>query len=178
MRIFIVVAILLLLSCAPLLLRFRPRWVAAFNLAVTNRVTGPFAGWLPGFGIVTHIGRRSRRRFHTPVNVFRTAGGFLIALTYGPNSQWVQNVLANGEAEIQTRGKQYRLSAPTVMHDPTHRQFPFPVRIVLRVIGANDFLRVSASKGNGLPEDLPHRGSGGEQIESSSLVEPRLGLEF
>jgi hypothetical protein len=31
-----------------LLMRFRKRWVAAFNLAVTNRITSRFATRLPG----------------------------------------------------------------------------------------------------------------------------------
>jgi hypothetical protein len=39
-----------------LLIRFRKPWVAAFNLAVTNRITSRFAARLPGFGILTHIG--------------------------------------------------------------------------------------------------------------------------
>ena len=64
--------LLLFAICAPLLVRFRPRWVAAFNLAVTNRITGPFVPWLPGFGLLTHVGRKSGRTFHTPINVFRT----------------------------------------------------------------------------------------------------------
>lgn len=132
-----------LLIAPPLLLRFRPRWVAAFNLAVTNRITSPFANRLPGFGIITHIGRKSGNHFRTPVNVFRAPGGFLIALTYGPNSQWVQNVVAAGGAELETRRVRYHLSAPSVVHDPTRSQFPFPVRLVLRFLGATDFLRVS-----------------------------------
>jgi hypothetical protein len=40
---------------AILLVRFRKRWVAGFNLAVTNRITSRFAAWLPGFGILTHF---------------------------------------------------------------------------------------------------------------------------
>jgi len=115
---------LLLLIAPPLLLRFRPRWVAAFNLKVTNRITGPFATWLPGFGVIAHIGRKSASPFRTPVNVFRTPEGFLIALPYGPNSQWGQNVLAAGTAELETRRTKYHLSAPTVVHDPTRHRFP------------------------------------------------------
>ncbi len=138
--------LLLFAICAPLLVRFRPRWVAAFNLAVTNRITGPFVPWLPGFGLLTHVGRKSGRTFHTPINVFRTPGGFMIALTYGPNSQWVQNVLAADEAELVTRGTHYHLSAPAVVHDPSRQNFPLIVRIALRILGATDLLRVSASE--------------------------------
>jgi hypothetical protein len=76
---------------------------------------------------------------------FARPEGFLIALTYGPNSQWVQNVLAAGAAALETRRVQYHISSPEIVHDPTRRQFPFPVRIVLGIVGAKDFLRVAAS---------------------------------
>ena len=142
----VIASLLVFLISAPLLVRFRPRWVAAFNLAVTNRITRPFVPWLPGFGLITHIGRKSGRTFQTPVNVFRTPGGFMIALTYGPNSQWVQNVLAAGQAELVTRRTHYHLSTPTVVHDPSRRNFPLIVRIALRILGATDLLSVSASE--------------------------------
>ena len=41
------------------------------------------ARWLPGFGVVEHAGRRSGRRYRTPVNVFRPGASYVIALTYG-----------------------------------------------------------------------------------------------
>ncbi len=140
------VIFLLFLITPPLLVRFRPRWVAAFNLKVTNRLTAPFVTWLPGFGVITHIGRKSARVFRTPVNVFRTPEGFLIALTYGPNSHWVQNVLAAGTAELETCRTKYHLSNPTVVHDPTRHRFPLIVRIALRILGATDFLQVSSTR--------------------------------
>ena len=142
----IILIFFLLLISAPLLVRFRPRWVAAFNLKVTNRLTAPFVTWLPGFGLITHVGRKSARTFQTPVNVFRAPGGFFIALTYGPKSQWVQNVLKAGGAELETRRTKYRLSAPTLVDDPTLHHFPLPVRFVLRIIGATHFLQVSSSR--------------------------------
>ena len=141
-----ILILLLFLITPPLLLRFRPRWVAAFNLKVTNRLTSPFATRLPGFGVITHIGRKFARPFRTPVNVFPTPDGFLIALTYDPNSHWVQNVLAAGTAELETRRTKYHLTAPTVVHDPTHQSFPLIVRIVLRIIGATDFLQVASTR--------------------------------
>jgi deazaflavin-dependent oxidoreductase (nitroreductase family) len=138
-----VISILALVLAPILLIRFRKRWVAAFNLAVTNRITSRFSARLPGFGIVTHVGRKSRKVYRTPVNVFRVLEGFLIALTYGRESEWVKNVLAAGGCEIETRGVRHLLSAPIIMHDPTRRRFPIPVRIVLRLIGANDFMQLS-----------------------------------
>src|SRR5438132_10155585 len=146
MRVIAVVISLLAILLAPILLiRFRKRWVAAFNLAVTNRITSRFAARLPGFGILTHVGRKSGRLYRTPVNVFRSPEGFLIALTYGRESEWVKNVLAAGGCELKTRGKEYHLSAPKVVHDSTRQRFPVPVRLVLRFVGADEYMKLSFS---------------------------------
>jgi deazaflavin-dependent oxidoreductase (nitroreductase family) len=140
-----VISLLAILLAPILLIRFRKRWVAAFNLAVTNRITSRFAHRLPGFGILTHVGRKSGRLYHTPVNVFREPDGFLIALTYGRESEWVRNVLAAGGCELETRGVRYLLSAPTILHDPTRRRFPLLVSMMLGIIGANDFMQLRTS---------------------------------
>ena len=87
-----------------------------------------------------------RRVYRTPVNVFRAPNGFLIALTYGRESERVRNVLAADGCQLETRGVRYQLSAPTIMHDPTRRRFPFPVRVILGFVGANDFMQFSASQ--------------------------------
>jgi hypothetical protein len=42
-----------------LMMRFRKRSLAKINIIFTNRITSLFAGWLLGFGILTHIGRKS-----------------------------------------------------------------------------------------------------------------------
>ena len=140
-----VVAIIVIAIAASgvLMMRFRKRWLAKINIAFTNRITSLFAGWLPGFGILTHVGRKSGKVYRTPVNVFRTSDGFIIALTYSSQSEWVKNVLAAGECGLQTRGKKYQLSDPKVMCDPTRRRFPVPVRLVLRIVGADEYVELS-----------------------------------
>jgi len=145
-----VISLLAILLTPVLLIRFRKRWVAAFNLVITNRITSRFAARLPGFGILTHVGRKSGRLYRTPVNVFRAPEGFLIALTYGRESEWVKNVVAAGGCKLETRHVLYLLSAPTIVHDPTRRRFPLFVRIVLGVIGANDYMQLSTSHANGV----------------------------
>jgi deazaflavin-dependent oxidoreductase (nitroreductase family) len=142
----LVISLLAILLTPILLIRFRKRWVAAFNLAVTNRITSRFAAQLPGFGILNHVGRKSGTLYRTPVNLFRVPEGFLIALTYGRDSEWVKNVLAAGGCGLETRGVPYQLSAPTIVHDPTRRRFPILVRMILRLIGANDFMQLSISR--------------------------------
>jgi hypothetical protein len=79
-----------------LLMRFRKRWLAKINIVFTNRITSLFAGWFPGFSILTHVGRKSGKIYRTPVNVFPASNGFIIALTYSSRSEWVKNVLRGG----------------------------------------------------------------------------------
>ena len=129
-----------------LMMRFRKRWLAKVNIAFTNRITGLFAGWLPGFGILTHVGRKSGKVYRTPINVFRASNGFIIALTYSSQSEWVKNVLAAGGCELQTRGKKYQVSAPKVVHDPTRQRFPIPVRLALRIVGADEYMELSTPR--------------------------------
>jgi hypothetical protein len=64
------------------------RRIAHVNKHFTNRLTRPLAPHLPGFGVVMHVGRRSGRTHETPTNVFRRRDGFVVALTYGRNSDW------------------------------------------------------------------------------------------
>jgi deazaflavin-dependent oxidoreductase (nitroreductase family) len=143
-----VVAIIVAIAASGvLLMRFRKRWLAKrlakINIVFTNRITSIFAGWLPGFGIITHLGRKSGKVYRTPVNVFRAPTGFIIALTYTSQCEWVKNVLATGGCELQTRGKIHQLSAPKVVRDPTRQRFPLPVRIVLRIVGADEYMELS-----------------------------------
>ncbi len=138
------ITIIAIAASGVLMMRFRKRWLAKINIAFTNRITGLFAGWLPGFGILTHVGRKSGKVYRTPVNVFRAPNGFIIALTYSSQSEWVKNVLAAGGCELKTRGKTYQLSAPKVVRDPTRRQFPIPVRLVLRLVGADEYMELAA----------------------------------
>lgn len=122
-----------------------PRGLASFNRRVTNHVTGPLAGRLPGFGIVVHRGRRSHREYRTPVNVFVAAGGYVVALTYGADSDWIKNVLAARGCELVTRGRTVRLTAPELFHDERRGHVPHLVRPILRMLGVSDFMRLSTT---------------------------------
>jgi deazaflavin-dependent oxidoreductase (nitroreductase family) len=137
------IIIIAIAATGMLLMRFRKRWLAKINIAITNRITGLFAGWFPGFGILTHVGRKSGKVYRTPVNVFRASNGFIIALTYSSQSEWVKNVLAAGGCELETRGKKYQLFSPNVVHDPSRLRFPFLVRIVLMLVGADEYMELS-----------------------------------
>jgi deazaflavin-dependent oxidoreductase (nitroreductase family) len=118
-----------------------PRAVARANRRVLNPVMRLVAGRLPGFGLLTHVGRRTGRRYTIPVNVFPDGeSGFRIALTYGRNAEWVRNVRAAGRCTLRTRGREVELVEPRLVHDPWRSWAPVPVRQMLGLIRAPDVL--------------------------------------
>jgi deazaflavin-dependent oxidoreductase (nitroreductase family) len=125
-----------------------PRRVGRWNKVGLNRVTRHIAPWLPGLGVVVHRGRRSGRVYQTPVNVFATEDGYVFALTYGPDTDWVKNVLAAGGCELRTRGQVVRLTSPSLFHDESRRDIRPLERQVLRVMGIGDFLSVKTVPAN------------------------------
>jgi deazaflavin-dependent oxidoreductase (nitroreductase family) len=122
-----------------------PRALARLNKAGLNRLTRHTAPLTPGMGTVVHRGRRSGREYQTPVNVFRTDDGYLFALTYGPGSDWVQNVLAAGGCELRTRRRTIALTDPRVFRDQTRAGIRPVERQVLRLMGVADFLQLTES---------------------------------
>ena len=118
-----------------------PNWVRYFNKRVLNRLLGKIAG-LPYSPItmVYHTGRRSGKRYHTPVIVASVPGGFLFALTYGDQVDWYRNILSSGEAAVRWHGKEYALEAPEkVMPEEARLAFPAPLRPILKAIGPEHY---------------------------------------
>lgn len=113
-----------------------------------NPVTRLFAGWVPGFGILTHRGHKTGRPYRTPINVFRRGDDYVFFLTYGSDVHWVKNVLSAGECSLRTRGREVILREPVLITDPERRVAPLPARAVGRVIGAERFLRMRVSEGD------------------------------
>jgi 4-carboxymuconolactone decarboxylase len=120
-----------------------PRRIARFNRRFTNRLFLKVAGYLPGFAIVNHVGRKSGRTYRTPINAFRTDSGYIIALTYGSESDWVKNVLAAGSCELQTRRRRVRLFDPRINTDRNKGWAPLPVKLILDFIDAPEYMQLS-----------------------------------
>ncbi|RDI46304.1 nitroreductase family deazaflavin-dependent oxidoreductase [Nocardia mexicana] len=120
-----------------------PRWVARANKFGLNRLTRFIAPWAPGWAVVVHRGRKSGKTFRTPLWAFRRRGGYVIALTYGPQSDWVRNVLAAEGCELESRRHRYEVGNPRVYRDEDASDMPAFIRFMLRyVIQAPDFLSV------------------------------------
>jgi deazaflavin-dependent oxidoreductase (nitroreductase family) len=121
-----------------------PKAVARFNRYLTNPIARRIAGWAPMFAIVYHRGRRSGRPYSTPINIFQTDDGFVVALTYGPDVDWVKNILAARKAEIRHRSRQIRVVRPELIPtDVGIAAVPRLVRLILRMINVTEFLHLT-----------------------------------
>ncbi len=122
--------------------RTRLQGFASFVTHWLDPLVRPFAGFLPTFCILTHVGRRSRRVYRTPLNVFRRGDRVVFALTYGSGAEWVRNVLAAGECEIRTMGRELRLVEPRIVVDPELRDLPRLPRIIERANQVTEILEM------------------------------------
>jgi deazaflavin-dependent oxidoreductase (nitroreductase family) len=86
----------------------------------TSRSTKPLVlktAGTPGgpASVVRHTGRKTGQAYETPVGAVATDDGFVIALPYGSNTDWLKNVLAAGSATIVDNGSTYHVEQPEVV---------------------------------------------------------------
>lgn len=118
-----------------------PRQVARLNRRLTNPVLGTAFGRLPPFAIIVHQGRRSAREYRTPVWAFRADDGYVVALTYSADSDWVKNVLAAGGCILERRGRRVEVSHARVVGDKDAQPWiPAALQPVLGFLGIDRFL--------------------------------------
>src|SRR5687768_12679029 len=122
----------------------RIRFMLPFTRKVINPITRRFVGVVPGFAMLTHVGRKSGRTYHTPINVFRRGDHYVFALTYGSDVQWLKNIFASGSVEMRTRSRDIRLVEPELIVDPDLRLMPLPLRIAGKLNRVTEFLRMRA----------------------------------
>jgi deazaflavin-dependent oxidoreductase (nitroreductase family) len=99
--------------------------------------------------VIRHVGRQSGRQYETPIGTVPTDEGFVIALPYGPNTDWLKNVLASGAATIVADGKTYSVDQPEVVPtDDAAPLFPSEELRTLRLFGVDQCLRVRRTEQN------------------------------
>jgi deazaflavin-dependent oxidoreductase (nitroreductase family) len=92
------------------------------------------------FAIVRHVGRKSGKRYETPIIVSPVKDGFVIELTYGHNVDWHKNVIAAGGCTLVWHGKEYAIDKIEPLDTETGRSaYPFPQSFVLRLLNRQDF---------------------------------------
>lgn len=90
------------------------RRVARFNKLINNRIQGVYAWLLPPWAVILHRGRRSGRRYRTPVLAFRFDRTLVIALLYGEESDWLRNLRA-GTGHVVRAGRTFTVGPPQVL---------------------------------------------------------------
>jgi deazaflavin-dependent oxidoreductase (nitroreductase family) len=124
-----------------------PRALARINRYVSNPIQRRWAGLLPGYGIVEHVGRSSGKAYRTPVNVFGSAGGFAIWIGYGLGSDWLRNLQAADGGVLVHRRHRYAVSAPRVVTGAEGlRLLPLPARLMSKLLRAENVLLLDAAR--------------------------------
>lgn len=116
-----------------------PRAVANFNRRVTNPVARSLTPWLPCLGTLEHTGRKSGRHYRTPLLVFKTRDGFAVLIGYGPESDWLKNILAGGPTVLHKLGKAISLANPQIVSKAEAAPLITPVpRLFYRLFPYNE----------------------------------------
>lgn len=119
-----------------------PAIVTRFNKHVLNRATRRLAGLGP-FVEIEHVGRRTGRVFRTVIFAFREGDRVTIALTYGPDVDWLKNVRAAGGCRMHLGRRLLTLGPPTPL--PAREgmdRMPHGPRELLPVLGVGDFVEL------------------------------------
>jgi hypothetical protein len=114
-----------LLNPAMLRLAGRPHWYAAR---------------------LEHVGRRSGRRYATPVVASAVPGGFVVPLPYGPGVDWLRNVQAAQGGVLVVQGRRYTFTEPEVLRtSQLYPDLPHRDQLRSRLWRIGHWLRVKAA---------------------------------
>jgi deazaflavin-dependent oxidoreductase (nitroreductase family) len=119
-----------------------------FHHAVGNRLQMRSAG-TPGTyaSVIRHQGRTTGRTYLTPVWAAPTEDGFVIAIVYGPSTDWLKNVLAAGTAAIVHHGGTCAVGQPEIVPmDSVRAYFPATIARTQRLVDVDQCLRVRRVK--------------------------------
>lgn len=139
-------------SKRPLPRRLRDR-LRTVNKHVLNPLALGFAGrrYVP-YGLVRHVGRRSRRVYDTPVLMATDDDRVLVPLPYGSDTDWVRNVRAAGDCTVVWQGDAYRAESPRLIALEAGRDaVPGWLHRSVRAVGTEQYLELD--RGERLPAE-------------------------
>ncbi|WP_169823316.1 nitroreductase family deazaflavin-dependent oxidoreductase [Aldersonia kunmingensis] len=108
--------------------------MARFNKAVTNKLAGPLAPYVLPWAVVEHRGRKTGTEYSTVVVAFRRGDLIAIPLPYGPQTQWLHNLIAAGKGSLRRRGRVNGISDFRVV-DRREAQVPLGAAVGGRLTG-------------------------------------------
>ncbi|WP_328396829.1 nitroreductase family deazaflavin-dependent oxidoreductase [Nocardia sp. NBC_00416] len=109
-----------------------------------NPLLAPLARTLPPLAVLHHQGRRSGRRYDTPVQAYRTDTGFVVALAYTTEADWAHNLLAAGSGEITRARQRYTITDPHRRGREADRHLPAFIAWMFRALGIDEFVEFDA----------------------------------
>lgn len=122
--------------------------VRKFNKYVLNPAMLQLAGrkhWYAA--VIRHTGRRSGRRYATPVVAEPVADGFVVPLPYGTGVDWLRNLLAAGCAVVTVHGQTYDITDPEIIDAPAASLLlPSHRMKVFRRFNIDNFLKVRVAR--------------------------------
>lgn len=120
-----------------------PDGLARLNRRVTNPVQLLWAPHLPPFAVIEHIGRRSGRRYRTPVLAWDVDDAIVVVLFYGSDRDWVRNLEVAGAGVVTRARRRVPVAAPEVLAGAAARAaLPRPVAPVASRLGFTQVLRM------------------------------------
>ena len=95
--------------------------------------------WFPLWAVVQHRGRKSGKRYPTPVAIIptRSDATLLIGLPWGRSTDWAQNVLAAGGATLTWKGHDVTATNPRLVGREIAVEQAKP--LIQRIVGSGRF---------------------------------------
>jgi deazaflavin-dependent oxidoreductase (nitroreductase family) len=117
------------------------------NRLFTNPVLGTIAWLVPPMAVVHHVGRKTGRKYRSPVVAFRSARGFVVPMTYGRDVDWGRNIMKAGGCTLVQGGRRHALRNPCIVDgDAAYSHLPVGVRAALRAANLPGFVLLDLDK--------------------------------
>ena len=112
-----------------------PPWLERLQVNYINPALKPIARYLPGTATIKHRGRTSSKPYETIVTAYRKGNVLAIALGHG-KTDWVKNVLAAGEADVQFTRSTVHITNPRIVPAGSGgEELPWMARLQARRLG-------------------------------------------
>jgi deazaflavin-dependent oxidoreductase (nitroreductase family) len=123
------------------------RWLNPLQMRSAGR-PGAYAG------VIHSVGRRSGRRYETPVGIVAVDAGYVITLPYGRRPDWLRNVLAAGTATLVHEGATVQVVRPEIIQSAVFEgHFSASDRRLMRLLKTDECLRLwTTDPGADLPD--------------------------
>jgi len=112
-----------------------------------NPFVVPMAGRVPPLAVVHHVGRRSGRSYQTPVMAFPTPEGWVVALFYGDDVQWLRNARGPRTVALTRSGRRHEVSEVRVLDASAGTpRIPAWARAVVRPVRVRSYVLLVAAR--------------------------------